>query len=250
MHASRRRGGCAALALAVACGPAVDDASDASAMGESSTSDGPASSTGAVSLSTTDTEPTSSTTGSESGEASTSSTSDVDTPWLDMGTDPPPEFPDPGERPDSCTMPTTLDAELEVLTPNGAASMHAAVFAATGGGKCWIGYRVLLAPDLVALATEVDHADALEDFGTAVAIDLSLPVGSPEPGEWEAMISVWIDGEIAQIVGTATITEVTRLDVPEPWIEGSIAIEDSGWSVQGSFAAPYCDRARGPGCGA
>jgi hypothetical protein len=241
------------LLTLVACGPAVADPNGESNAGESSTSDAPVSSTGAVNSSSTAGDPTSATSSTSTstttdGGDSTSTSSDEGTK-LDVNTDPPLQ-PDPGEPPETCTMPTRLAADVSAVTPIGDATLQAAVFAQDGGGKCPVGYRVLLATDLDALQIEIDHAAAYESFGTAMTIQLELPPGSPEPGEWYAFASVWIDGDITQLAGTVSVTAVTRLDDPAPMIEGTIMIGDGDWMVSGSFSAPYCNLARGGSCGA
>jgi hypothetical protein len=171
-------------------------------------------------------------------------------PKLDLGPDLPPPPPDPDEEPQVCNMPVMLGADVLVMTPIGDTMMQAAVFAADGGGKCPIGYRVLLASDLEALPVELEHATVPEDFGTALTIQFGFWPGSPEPGELDATVTIWIDGMLGQVTGPVAITTVTHFDDPMAIVEGTIMIEEGEWLVQGSFSAPYCNLARGPGCGA
>lgn len=157
--------------------------------------------------------------------------------------------PMPGDPPGVCTQPDAPAAEVSAETPIGAVTMRAAAFGLAGGAKCPPAYRVLVAADLLALAFEIDRAEAGFEPLDAIDVFMDLPPGAPTPGRWPAAVVVHIGGTRWETEATVAVTSVTSLDAVAPHVEATVTGLDPRWPVQGTFAAPYCNSLELPPCG-
>lgn len=149
--------------------------------------------------------------------------------------------------PTICTLPRMLDANIIGSTPLGDVVAHAAVFAAIGGGRCEAGFRVLAAADLDVLADEIERGLAGMLPLDAVVVDLVPPM-DPQPGEWPAVLTVWIEGESWTTNATMLVTAFAGPDADVPVIEGLVTGADPDWMVHGPFTATWCDDVGSPPC--
>lgn len=231
------------VAFVIGCGPTVageDGGGDGSGDGgstSSTTSGATASTTGAPSSDAT------STTSMPSDESSIDSggvTFDVGV--LDTGDDPPPD------PPRGCDLPDNPNSDVSGSSPVGEGTFTAAAFANWGGGKCPTTYRVVLAADPAALAAGVAMFDS-GGFPGALAVQLTIPEGGPEPGEWSAELIFYGD-EAAFSNATANVMIVPDYHSPQPLLQLDITALDPEWTISGHITAHYCDEVAGGACGA